>query len=77
MKNFGTLFGFELKKIWKRPLTLAVVLLMTALSVYVAAGGLAPYWGHTLSTEDGSGVEFIPGDEWSARMEEGGRWTVK
>ena len=32
MKNFGTLFGYELKKIWMRPLLWAAVLAAAALS---------------------------------------------
>lgn len=67
MKNFAALFGYEMKKIWKRPLTLAVVLLMTALSVYVAMGALTP---HIVRTDGG---KFIPEADWNARMEKGGR----
>ena len=36
MKNIGTLFRYELKKIWKRKLTWVVPLALAALMVYVA-----------------------------------------
>ncbi len=38
MKNLGTLYRYELKKIWKRKLTWVVPLALAALMVYVAIG---------------------------------------
>jgi len=37
MKNFGTLFGYEMKKIWKRPMTWLAVVLFSAGFVYYSA----------------------------------------
>ena len=37
MKNFGTLFGYELKKIWKRPLLWAAVLVFCGAFVWITA----------------------------------------
>ena len=36
MKNLGTLFGYEMKKIWKRPMTWIAVLIFSAGMVYYA-----------------------------------------
>ena len=36
MKNFGTLFGYEMKKLWKRPMTWIAVLVFSAGFVYYA-----------------------------------------
>lgn len=36
MKNLGTLFGYEMKKIWKRPMTWIAVLVFSAGMVYYA-----------------------------------------
>lgn len=79
MKNIGTLFRYELKKIWKQPLTWVTAALMTTLSVFVAQGGLQPNLGHYFYGEDAadpsSGSEpagFISEYDWSARMQEGG-----
>ena len=36
MKNLGTLFGYEMKKLWKRPMTWAAVLIFSAGMVYYA-----------------------------------------
>lgn len=38
MRNFGTLYRYELKKIWKRKLTWVVLLALAALMVYAAIG---------------------------------------
>ena len=35
MKNFGTLFGYEIKKIWMRPMTWAAVLVFCAAFVWI------------------------------------------
>lgn len=42
MKNLGTLYRYELKKIWKRKLTWVVPLALAALMVYVAIGTASP-----------------------------------
>ncbi len=36
MKNLGTLFGYEMKKLWKRPMTWVAVLIFSAGMVYYA-----------------------------------------
>lgn len=76
MKNFWTLFGYEMKKIWNWPLAWVMAVLMTALSVFVAQGGLQPAFGRNFYSENiddhSSGIEFISEDDWSARMQEGG-----
>lgn len=41
MKNLGTLYRYELKKIWKRKLTWVVPLALAALMVYVAISGVS------------------------------------
>lgn len=41
MKNIGTLYRYELKKIWKRKLTWVVPLALAALMVYVAIGSFS------------------------------------
>ena len=41
MKNLGTLYRYELKKIWKRKLTWTVPLALAALMVYVAVSSLS------------------------------------
>lgn len=41
MKNLGTLYRYELKKIWKRKLTWIVPLALAALMVYVAIAGFS------------------------------------
>lgn len=46
MKNFGTLFRYEMKKLWKRPMTWIAVLIFSAGFVYYAPIPLYNY-GHT------------------------------
>lgn len=41
MKNLGTLYRYELKKIWKRKLTWVVPLALAALMVYAAVAGFS------------------------------------
>ena len=73
MKNFGTLFGYEMKKLCKQPLTWVTAVLLTALSVFVAQGGLQPNFGHYFySQSTGELIEFVAEADWSARMQEGG-----
>ena len=73
MKNFWTLFGYEMKKLCKQPLTWVTAVLLTALSVFVAQGGLQPDFGHDFySQTTGELIEFVAEADWSARMQEGG-----
>ncbi len=73
MKNLGTLFGCEMKKLCKQPLTWVTAVLLTALSVFVAQGGLQPDFGHYFySQPTGELIEFVAEADWSARMQEGG-----
>lgn len=73
MKNLGTLYGYEVKKLLKRPLTWIVALLMMAVAVY-AALGLRTQIGYRLySGPDGDAMEFISEDAWNVRMLEGAR----
>ena len=46
MKNLGTLFGYEMKKIWKRPMTWIAVLVFSAGFVYYSRIPFYNY-GHT------------------------------
>ena len=46
MKNFWTLFGYEMKKLWKRPMTWVAVLLFSAGFVYYSRIPFYNY-GHT------------------------------
>lgn len=76
MKIFWTLFGYEVKKIWSRPLAWVMTVLMVAISVFAALGGLQPNLGRHFYSENidnlSSEPEFISEDAWSARMQEGG-----
>ena len=76
MRNLRTLFGYEMKKIWKRQLAWVMTVLMAAASVFVAQGGLQQGLGRHFYSENindlSSGPEFISEDAWSARMQEGG-----
>lgn len=77
MKNLGTLFGYEMKKIWKRPLTWAVVLIFSAVFVYTMARPFLPDSGGAKFTfTDGEGREisrFLTGDEQYRIQIEGSR----
>lgn len=77
MKNLGTLFGYELKKLLRSPLTWTVMALMTALSVFAGLGRLHGDAGQRFYNYEGDDpmewklVEFIPEDDWNKRMQEG------
>lgn len=77
MKNFGTLFGYEMKKIWKRPMTWAVVLIFSAVFVYSMARPFLPNLGGANFTyTDAEGREiskFLTGDEQYRIQIEGSR----
>lgn len=73
MKNLRTLFGYEMKKLCKQPLTWVTAVLLTALSVFAAQGGLQPNFGHYFYNQStGEPVEFVAEADWSAHMQEGG-----
>ena len=76
MKNFGTLFGYEMKKIWKRPLTWGTVLLFAAVASYVTARPFFTSGGVTFTTTDADGSEissFAAGREQYRMRVEGAR----
>ncbi len=57
MKNFGTLFGYEMKKIWKRPLIWVAVLLCATAYVYISPIP-AYYTDQTFTATDANGSEI-------------------
>ena len=77
MKNLGTLFGYEMKKIWKRPLAWAAVLVFSAIFVYAMARPFLPVTGGAEFTfTDGEGKEisrFLTGNEQYRIQIEGSR----
>lgn len=73
MKNLGTLLGYEMKKLFRQPLTWVTAALLTALSVFAAHGGLQPNSGHYFYNQStGEPVGFVAEADWSTRMQEGG-----
>ena len=77
MKNFGTLFRYEMKKIWKQPL-LWVVILLTAvfLSCIIGQGFLPSSYGSTYTATNADGAEisrFLSSDEAFRIKLEGGK----
>ncbi len=77
MKNFGTLFRYELKKIWKQPLLWVVVFLTAAfLSCIMGLDFLPTKHGNTFTTTDAEGKEisrFLTADEQFRIKLEGGK----
>ena len=67
MKNLGTLFRYEMKKIWKRPLLWAALLLFCAIFVYTTARPFLPTKSGTTFTwtgPDGNEISrYITGNE--------------
>lgn len=66
MKNLGTLFGYEMKKIWKRPMTWVTVLLFCTIFVCVTLRPFLAGGGATFTTVDADGREisrFLTGGE--------------
>ena len=66
MKNLGTLFRYEMKKLWKRPMTWIAVLIFSAGFVYYAPIPLYNY-GHTYTYTQPDGItlsrEFAPEEQ--------------
>lgn len=58
MKNFGTLFGYEMKKIWKRPMTWAAVLLFSAAFVFITLQPFFASGGASFAITDANGKEI-------------------
>lgn len=76
MKNFGTLFGYEMKKIWKRPLTWVTVLLFAVVFVYITLRPFFTHGGTTFTITDADGNEisrFLTGGEQYRMRVEGAR----
>ncbi len=77
MRSFWTLFRYEMKKIWKRPLLWVTILLMAALFAYNLVWVFLPTkGGATFTAVDAEGREisrFITGDEQQRIELEGGR----
>lgn len=57
MKNFGTLFGYELKKIWMRPMTWAAVLVFCAVFVTITVQPFFRSGGAAFTATDADGKE--------------------
>ena len=76
MKNFGTLFGYELKKIWMRPMTWAAVLVFCAAFVAITVQPFFRSGGATFTATDADGSEirqFLTAGEQYRRRVEGAR----
>lgn len=58
MKNFGTLFGYEMKKIWKRPMTWVTVLLFCAIFVSITLRPFYSTGGTAFTSVDADGNEI-------------------
>lgn len=73
MKNFGTLFGYELKKIWKRPLLWAAVLVFCGAFVWITAQPFFRSGGATFTATDPDGQEITQfltaGEQYRLRVE--------
>lgn len=74
MKNLGTLYCYELKKLLRRPLTWVVAILLTAASVYFAQHDLMTKEVFSYIGDNGELVEEeVPSTEWMLRLQEGGQ----
>lgn len=66
MKNLGTLFGYEMKKLWKRPMTWVVLIVFSAGFVHYSAIPFYNY-GHTYTYTQADGTvisrEFTPEEQ--------------
>ena len=73
MKNFGTLFGYELKKIWTRPMTWAAVLVFCAAFVWITVQPFFRSGGATFTATDANGSEIsrflTAGEQYRLRVE--------
>lgn len=57
MRNFATLFGYEMKKLWKRPLLWAAVVLCSAACIYISPIP-TNYSDQTFTAKDADGNEI-------------------
>ena len=76
MKNLWTLFGYEMKKLWKRPMTWVTVILFTSVFVYVTLRPFFTAGGSTFTAVDAAGNEisrFAAGGEQYRMRVEGAR----
>ena len=73
MKSFGTLFSYELKKIWMRPMTWAAVLVFCAAFVWITAQPFFRSGGATFTVTDADGQEITrfltAGEQYRLRVE--------
>lgn len=73
MKNFGTLFGYELKKIWTRPMTWAAVLVFCGAFVWITVQPFFRSGGATFTATDADGKEITQfltaGEQYRLRVE--------
>ena len=73
MKNFGTLFGYEIKKIWMRPMTWAAVLVFCAAFVWITVQPFFRSGGATFTATDAGGSEIsrflTAGEQYRLRVE--------
>ena len=65
MKNFGTLFGYELKKLLKRKLNWAVTLLITGICIVgvVQSGNSGGFWIEDTDEQGNPVTSLISGRE--------------
>lgn len=73
MKNFWTLFRYELKKLWKRPMTWIAVLVFSAGFVTITVQPLFRSGGATFTAADAGGSEIsqflTAGEQYRLRVE--------
>lgn len=73
MKSFGTLFSYELKKIWMRPMTWAAVLVFCVVFVTVTVQPFFRTGGTTFTATDADGKEIsqflTAGEQYRLRVE--------
>lgn len=73
MKNFGTLFRYELKKIWMRPMTWAAVLVFCAAFIAITVQPFFRSGGATFTATDADGSEIsqflTAGEQYRLRVE--------
>lgn len=73
MKNFGTLFGYEIQKIWTRPMTWAAVLVFCAAFVWITVQPFFRSGGATFTATDTNGSEIsrflTAGEQYRLRVE--------
>lgn len=73
MKNFGTLFGFEMEKIWMRPMAWTAVLVFCGAFVWITAQPFFRSGGATFTATDSDGREITrfltAGEQYRLRVE--------